>query len=109
MPVTTVSVSSSVVFGVYRNVLQCLRQLRHGSQEAPSAKLDIFLSGLAGGVAQVTSLTDYYTVYTTEVLWWPQIGMDGPDLFCLDFGPAKKRSKFPCTMKSIVHNDFYSP
>lgn len=60
MPVTTVSVSSSVVFGVYRNVLQCLRQLRHGSLEAPSAKLDIFLSGLAGGVAQVTLLMCYY-------------------------------------------------
>ncbi|KAG5266164.1 hypothetical protein AALO_G00250490 [Alosa alosa] len=54
MPVTTVSVSSSVVFGVYRNVLQCLCQLRYGSQEAPPAKLDIFLSGLAGGVAQVS-------------------------------------------------------
>lgn len=54
MPITTVSVSSSVVFGTYRNVLQILRQLRGKTAEAPSAKLDIFLSGLAGGVAQVS-------------------------------------------------------
>ncbi|XP_028831339.1 solute carrier family 25 member 47-B isoform X2 [Denticeps clupeoides] len=54
MPVTTVSISSSVVFGTYRNVLQCLSQLRHSSPEAPPTKLHIFLSGLAGGVAQVS-------------------------------------------------------
>ncbi|XP_071379850.1 solute carrier family 25 member 47-B [Centroberyx affinis] len=56
MPVTTVSLSSSVVFGTYRNVLQCLRQ-RHGSPDAKPAKLDIFLSGLAGGVAQVSVMS----------------------------------------------------
>ncbi|XP_035240350.1 solute carrier family 25 member 47-B isoform X5 [Anguilla anguilla] len=54
MPVTTVSISSSVVFGTYRNCLQCLRQLRSGSLDAPPSKPDIFLSGLAGGVAQVS-------------------------------------------------------
>ncbi|XP_062864057.1 solute carrier family 25 member 47-B isoform X2 [Trichomycterus rosablanca] len=57
MPITTVSVSSSVVFGTYRNVLQVLRQLRGKSAEAPSAKLDIFLSGLAGGVAQTSVMS----------------------------------------------------
>ncbi|KAG7259700.1 hypothetical protein CRUP_017138 [Coryphaenoides rupestris] len=54
MPVTTVSLSSSVVFGTYRNVLQCLGQLRHGSVDCRPARLDIFLSGLAGGFAQVS-------------------------------------------------------
>ncbi|XP_063039522.1 solute carrier family 25 member 47-B [Engraulis encrasicolus] len=54
MPVTTVSVSSSVVFGVYRNALKGFRQLRHAAPEAPPAKLEIFLSGMSGGVAQVS-------------------------------------------------------
>uniref|UniRef100_A0A8C7F5N6 Solute carrier family 25 member 47 n=1 Tax=Oncorhynchus kisutch TaxID=8019 RepID=A0A8C7F5N6_ONCKI len=56
MPVTTVSISSSVVFGVYRNVLQCLHQLRSTSTglDFLPAKLDFFLSGLSGGVAQVS-------------------------------------------------------
>ncbi|KAM3871029.1 solute carrier family 25 member 47-B [Diretmus argenteus] len=53
MPITTVSLSSSVVFGTYRNVLQCLCQLRHGRPDAKPAKLDMFLSGMSGGVAQV--------------------------------------------------------
>ncbi|KAG7461200.1 hypothetical protein MATL_G00207530 [Megalops atlanticus] len=53
VPVTTVSITSSVVFGTYRNCLQCLLQLHSGSSEAPPTKLDIFLAGLAGGVAQV--------------------------------------------------------
>lgn len=57
MPVTTVSVSSSVVFGTYRNVLQFLRQLRGSSLDSPNAKLDIFLSGMAGGVAQVSVMS----------------------------------------------------
>ncbi|XP_056151570.1 solute carrier family 25 member 47-B [Lampris incognitus] len=57
MPITTVSLSSSVVFGTYRNVLQCLCQIRHGSLDARPAKLDIFLSGLAGGVAQVSVMS----------------------------------------------------
>ena len=48
MPVTTVSISSSVVFGTYRNVLQCLRQLRNPRPDAPNAKLDIFLSVMDG-------------------------------------------------------------
>ncbi|KAJ8394214.1 hypothetical protein AAFF_G00047970 [Aldrovandia affinis] len=58
MPMTTVSVSSSVVFGTYRNCLQCLCQLRSGCPVgAPPRKLDIFLSGLAGGVAQVSVMS----------------------------------------------------
>ncbi|XP_056446334.1 solute carrier family 25 member 47-B isoform X1 [Gadus chalcogrammus] len=57
MPVTTVSLSSSVVFGTYRNILQILGQLRHRSVDARPAKLDIFLSGLAGGVAQVSVMS----------------------------------------------------
>ncbi|XP_019909734.2 solute carrier family 25 member 47-B isoform X1 [Esox lucius] len=56
MPVTTVSISSSVVFGVYRNVLQCFRKLRSSSARLDllPAKVDIFLSGFSGGVAQVS-------------------------------------------------------
>ncbi|XP_049319914.1 solute carrier family 25 member 47-B isoform X2 [Astyanax mexicanus] len=57
MPMTTVSVSSSVVFGTYRNVLQLLRQLRSKSEGAPNAKLDIFLAGFTGGVAQVSVMS----------------------------------------------------
>ncbi|XP_042243868.1 solute carrier family 25 member 47-B isoform X1 [Thunnus maccoyii] len=53
MPVIAVSLSFSVVFGTYRNVLQRLCKLRHGSPDARPAKCDIFLSGLTGGVAQV--------------------------------------------------------
>uniref|UniRef100_A0A668A687 Solute carrier family 25 member 47 n=1 Tax=Myripristis murdjan TaxID=586833 RepID=A0A668A687_9TELE len=57
MPVSTVSLSSSVLFGTYRNVLQCLCQLRRGSPDVKPAKQDIFLSGLAGGVAQVSVMS----------------------------------------------------
>ncbi|XP_046877544.1 solute carrier family 25 member 47-A [Hypomesus transpacificus] len=56
LPVTTVSMTSSVVFGTYRNCLQCLSQLR-GGLGTHNTKLDIFLSGLAGGVAQVTVMS----------------------------------------------------
>ncbi|XP_017569332.1 solute carrier family 25 member 47-B [Pygocentrus nattereri] len=57
MPITTVSVSSSVVFGTYRNALQVFHQLSYKSADAPSAKLHIFLSGLAGGIAQVSVMS----------------------------------------------------
>ncbi|XP_066539481.1 solute carrier family 25 member 47-B isoform X2 [Hoplias malabaricus] len=57
MPLTTVSVSSSVVFGTYKNALQLFRQLRFKSADAPSSKLEIFLSGLAGGIAQVSVMS----------------------------------------------------
>ncbi|XP_067310906.1 solute carrier family 25 member 47-B isoform X2 [Pseudorasbora parva] len=53
MPLSTVSISSSLVFGTYRNVLQFLHQLRHRSASDPHHKAHIFLSGFAGGVAQV--------------------------------------------------------
>ncbi|KAL4613118.1 solute carrier family 25 member 47 [Arapaima gigas] len=57
MPVTTMSVSSSVVFGTYRNCLQGLWSLRGTHLEAPPCKLDIFLSGLVAGVAQVSVMS----------------------------------------------------
>ncbi|XP_030627427.1 solute carrier family 25 member 47-B isoform X1 [Chanos chanos] len=57
MPLTTVSIGSSVLFGTYRNILHSLRQLRHKAPDSPSAKLDIFLAGLAGGVAQVSVMS----------------------------------------------------
>ncbi|XP_073682969.1 solute carrier family 25 member 47-B [Garra rufa] len=53
MPLTTVSISSSLVFGTYRNVLHLLQDLRHRSASDPHRKADIFVSGFAGGVAQV--------------------------------------------------------
>lgn len=52
LPLTTVSMTSSVAFGTYRNCLHCLCQAR-GADGGPSTKLDVFLSGVAGGVAQV--------------------------------------------------------
>lgn len=55
LPVTTISMTSSVVFGTYRNCLQCLSQLHgHG---APNTKMDIFLAGLVGGVMQVSVMS----------------------------------------------------
>ncbi|XP_015205747.1 solute carrier family 25 member 47-B isoform X1 [Lepisosteus oculatus] len=57
MPLITVSISSSVTFGTYRNCLQCLRQVRCGSLEAPTSKSDIFLAGLVAGVAQVSVMS----------------------------------------------------
>ncbi|KAJ8409097.1 hypothetical protein AAFF_G00241180 [Aldrovandia affinis] len=62
VPVTTVSITSSVVFGTYRNCLQCLLQLHSGSPEATPTKLDVFLSGLAGGVTQVLVMSPADTV-----------------------------------------------
>ncbi len=53
MPLSTVSISSSLVFGTYRNVLHLLHELRHRSAADPHHRADIFLSGFAGGVAQV--------------------------------------------------------
>ncbi|MBN3298819.1 S247A protein, partial [Amia calva] len=57
MPMTTVSIGSSVAFGTYGNCLQCLRQVRCGSLEAPTSKGDIFLSGFAAGFAQVSVMS----------------------------------------------------
>ncbi|KAL6095622.1 slc25a47 [Pungitius sinensis] len=50
LPLATIALTSSVVFGTYRNCLQCLTQAR-GAQ---SGKLDVFLSGMAAGVAQTS-------------------------------------------------------
>ncbi|XP_039546000.1 solute carrier family 25 member 47-A isoform X2 [Pimephales promelas] len=55
LPVTTISMTSSVVFGTYRNCLQCLARLR--GTGAHNSKLDIFLSGMAGGVAQISVMS----------------------------------------------------
>lgn len=52
LPLTTVSMTSSVAFGTYRNCLHCLSQAR-GASGGPNTKMEVFLSGLAGGVAQV--------------------------------------------------------
>ncbi|XP_004083822.1 solute carrier family 25 member 47 [Oryzias latipes] len=56
LPMTTVSMTSSVVFGTYRNCLQCLRQARGGNR-GTNTKREVFLSGLAGGVAQVSVMS----------------------------------------------------
>ncbi|CAJ0962133.1 unnamed protein product [Ranitomeya imitator] len=53
MPISTVSVSSSIVFGVYRNCLHNLCQLKYGSRNVKPSKLDIFLSGYVAGGIQV--------------------------------------------------------
>ncbi|XP_056872818.1 solute carrier family 25 member 47-A isoform X2 [Takifugu flavidus] len=53
LPLTTVSMTSSVAFGTYRNCLHCLSQAR-GAGGGPNTKMEVFLSGLAGGVAQIS-------------------------------------------------------
>ncbi|KAM3919155.1 solute carrier family 25 member 47 [Leptodactylus fuscus] len=53
MPISTVSVSSSIVFGVYRNCLYNLCKLKYGTPHVKPSKLDIFLSGYAAGGVQV--------------------------------------------------------
>ncbi|XP_006793116.1 solute carrier family 25 member 47-A [Neolamprologus brichardi] len=56
LPIATVSMTSSVVFGTYRNCLQCLSQAR-GACCGPNTKLEVFLSGMASGVAQVSVMS----------------------------------------------------
>ncbi|KAM9355786.1 solute carrier family 25 member 47-A [Pholidichthys leucotaenia] len=56
LPIATVSMTSSVVFGTYRNTLQCLSHAR-GASCSPNTKLEVFLSGLAGGVAQTSVMS----------------------------------------------------
>ncbi|KAK2890311.1 solute carrier family 25 member 47-A isoform X1 [Channa argus] len=52
-PIITISLTSSVVFGTYRNCLQCLTQAR-GAGCGPNTKLEVFLSGMVAGVAQIS-------------------------------------------------------
>ncbi|AWP19822.1 putative solute carrier family 25 member 47 [Scophthalmus maximus] len=52
-PMATISMTSSVVFGTYRNCLQCLSQLRGGGG-GPNSKIEVFLSGLVAGTAQIS-------------------------------------------------------
>ncbi|XP_053330530.1 solute carrier family 25 member 47 [Spea bombifrons] len=53
MPMSTVSISSSIVFGVYRNCLYNLCKLKYGTSNVKPSKLDIFLSGYVAGGVQV--------------------------------------------------------
>ncbi|KAM8725531.1 solute carrier family 25 member 47-A isoform 1-T1 [Acanthopagrus schlegelii] len=53
LPLTTVTLTSSMSFGTYRNCLQCLSQVRRGGS-GPNTKLEVFLSGMAGGIAQTS-------------------------------------------------------
>ncbi|KAK2856410.1 hypothetical protein Q5P01_005145 [Channa striata] len=55
-PITTISLTSSVVFGTYRNCLQCLSQAR-GAGCGPNTKQEVFLSGLVAGVAQISVMS----------------------------------------------------
>ncbi|KAK7907273.1 hypothetical protein WMY93_015885 [Mugilogobius chulae] len=54
LPVTTIAMTSSVAFGVNRNTLHCLSQLRGGG---PNTRLDVALSGMAGGIAQTSVMS----------------------------------------------------
>ncbi|KAM6992572.1 solute carrier family 25 member 47-A [Tautogolabrus adspersus] len=54
LPLTTITMTSSVVFGTYRNCLQCLSQSRGAG---PNTKLDVFVSGLAAGIAQISVMS----------------------------------------------------
>ncbi|XP_018427535.1 PREDICTED: solute carrier family 25 member 47 [Nanorana parkeri] len=53
MPISTVSISSSIVFGVYRNFLHNLCKLKYGTANIKPSKFDIFISGYAAGGVQV--------------------------------------------------------
>ncbi|XP_034555313.1 solute carrier family 25 member 47-A [Notolabrus celidotus] len=54
LPLTTITMTSSVVFGTYRNCLQCLSQARGTGL---NTKLDVLLSGMAGGIAQISVMS----------------------------------------------------
>ncbi|XP_010778316.1 solute carrier family 25 member 47-A isoform X2 [Notothenia coriiceps] len=54
LPITTISMTSSVVFGTYRNCLQCLSQARGGG---PNTKPEVFLSGMLAGIAQTSVMS----------------------------------------------------
>ncbi|XP_038583291.1 solute carrier family 25 member 47-A isoform X2 [Micropterus salmoides] len=56
LPITTISMTSSVVFGTYRNCLQCLSQAR-GTGCGPNTKLEVFLSGMAAGITQISVMS----------------------------------------------------
>ncbi|XP_075471189.1 solute carrier family 25 member 47 isoform X2 [Ascaphus truei] len=53
IPISTVSISSSIVFGTYKNFLYSLCKFKYGSANVKPSKLDIFLSGYAAGAVQV--------------------------------------------------------
>ncbi|XP_054474872.1 solute carrier family 25 member 47-A [Anoplopoma fimbria] len=54
LPVTTIALTSSVVFGTYRNCLQCMTQARGAG---PSTKLEVFLSGGMAGMTQTSMMS----------------------------------------------------
>lgn len=56
IPVTTISMTSSVVFGTYRNCLHCLSQSRGGGY-GENTRLDFFLSGMAAGITQISVMS----------------------------------------------------
>ncbi|XP_068433053.1 solute carrier family 25 member 47-A isoform X2 [Clinocottus analis] len=56
LPLATISMTSSVVFGTYRNCLQCLSQWRRAGC-GPNTKPEVFLSGMAAGVAQMSVMS----------------------------------------------------
>ncbi|XP_028997615.1 solute carrier family 25 member 47-A [Betta splendens] len=56
-PLTTIAMTSSVIFGTYRNCLQCLSHVRGGVDCGPNTKLEVFLAGLASGVTQVSVMS----------------------------------------------------
>lgn len=55
LPLATISLTSSLAFGIYRNCLQCMSQARGGN--GPNTKPEVFLSGLIAGVAQTSVMS----------------------------------------------------
>ncbi|CAL9692036.1 unnamed protein product [Knipowitschia caucasica] len=53
LPIATIAMTSSVTFGVYRNCLQCLSQLKGGA----NSRVDVWLAGMAGGIAQTSVMS----------------------------------------------------
>uniref|UniRef100_A0A8C5QZE6 Solute carrier family 25 member 47 n=1 Tax=Leptobrachium leishanense TaxID=445787 RepID=A0A8C5QZE6_9ANUR len=80
MPISTVSVSSSIVFGVYRNFLYQWCKLRYGKTNIKPSKCDIFLSGYAAGAVQalVSSPADMAKVRLQTQIFGPCSVAAGP-------------------------------
>ncbi|XP_034435825.1 solute carrier family 25 member 47-A [Hippoglossus hippoglossus] len=56
IPISTISVTSAVVFATYRDCLRRLNQARGADPTAPNRKLDVFLSGMVAGIVQTSVL-----------------------------------------------------
>ncbi|CAI9623905.1 unnamed protein product [Staurois parvus] len=94
MPISTVSLSSAIVFGAYRNCLHRLCELKYGTANVRPTKVDIFLSGYVAGGAQVlvSSPADVAKV-RLQTQMWPQ--HSGP---CAVLAPPRYTGPVHCLL-----------